>query len=172
MDNKTIILIDIREEFELLESHIESKDDNVLILNIPMRAMFANKRVLEKLSETHKIYLVCKSGNRTGKVKEKYFPTNDNIISLDGGVKALNENKVFQDRVEIISGKGGMGLGVQQYIQIAFIMMLFMLLVLTHLDVKKMHMEIIIACIILFITYQILSKGCLISSMIPLSSHF
>jgi len=164
--NPNIILIDLREEFELLEKHLKSNDENVLILNIPTRAIFANKDVINKLSETSEIYVMCRSGCRSGKVKDLYFPENENVISLEGGINDISENPEWKNKVEVVSEKGGMG--IQQYVQMTFIAILFVLLVLVHMDVKKLHMEIVIASIILFLTYQVMSKGCLIGSIIPL----
>jgi rhodanese-related sulfurtransferase len=161
------ILIDIREEFELLEKHLKSNNENLLIFNIPMRSIFANKDVINELSQTNEIYIMCRTGCRSNKVKKLYFEENNNVISLDGGINGITENPEWKDKVQLVLGKGGFG--VQQYIQITFVLILFVLLILIHMDVKKLHMEIIIASIILFLTYQILSKGCLISSMIPLS---
>jgi rhodanese-related sulfurtransferase len=165
MKQASVILIDLREEFELLEKQLKSTNEEVLILNIPTRAIFANKDVINDLSETSEIYVMCRSGCRSGKVKDLYFPKNENVISLKGGINDI-DNSIFKEDVKVISGKGG--IGVQQYVQMAFIAMFFVLLVLVHMDVNKLHMEIIIASIILFLTYQVMSKGCLIGSIVPL----
>ena len=163
MNQIKTIIIDIREEFELLETQIKSKDETLLVMNIPMRAIFANKAWISNVSKFIPIYLMCRSGNRSGKIKNKYFKNNNNVKSVDGGLKT----NLFKNKIQIVKGKGGIGL--QQYIQLAFVCMMSIILLLLYLDIDKKYVMGLIAAFVLFITYQVYTKGCLISSLIPLS---
>ena len=167
MDKIKTIIIDIREEFELLETQIKSTDPSLLVMNIPMRAIFANKNWINEISKTNTFYLVCRSGNRTQKVKDRYFKNNNNVKSTDGGIKKLETNPLFKNKIQIIKGNGGLGL--QQYLQLVFVCMLSLLLLLLYLGVDKKYIMVLIGGFILFILYQIYTKGCLISSFVPLS---
>ena len=164
MNQIKTILIDIREEFELLETMIISKDKSLLVMNVPSRAIFANKQWINNISNLHKIYLVCRSGNRTSKIKEKYFPNNKNVKSVIEGIKNIENNSLF--KIKLLKGKGG--IGIQQYIQLAFVCMLSLLLVLLYYGIDKKYIILLIMAFILFIVYQVYSKGCLISSLVPL----
>lgn len=173
MNNIKTVIIDLREEFELRDSHMESTDTSVLIVNIPMRAIFANKKWISFISETNTIYLICRSGVRSNKIKEKYFLENTNVISVDGGIKQLThtdnvDHILHQYKINIVKTNGGLGL--QQYMQIAFIAMLFMILILIYMDIDRTYLMITVGSFMTFIMYQIYSQSCLISSMIPLSN--
>ena len=111
-----MIVIDLRGEHELKEKYLESV--NADIINIPMRNIQFNKAYIRNLAKDHKVYLVCKSGNRSSKVKSKHFPNITNVISYDGGVN----NMKLDDLKVVESGKFGMGM--QQYMQIMFAMIL------------------------------------------------
>lgn len=161
------ILIDIREEFELLEKSILSLDQSLLVMNIPSRAIFANLEWINNISNLNKIYLVCRSGNRTQNIKDKYFANNKNVKSITGGIQKIGGNPLFKNKIKIMKGKGG--LGIQQYIQLAFVCMLSIVLILLYFGIDKKYVMIMIMGFILFILYQIYSKGCLISSLVPLS---
>lgn len=87
MNKIKTIIIDVREEFELLELQLISINPSLFIINIPMRAIFANQSWISDMSTEHTIYIMCKSGNRSGKIKTKYFINNENIKSLSGGIK-------------------------------------------------------------------------------------
>lgn len=167
---KTII-IDLREEFELLESRMESSDPSVLIVNIPMRSIFANTSWISRISQTNTVYLVCRSGVRSNKIKEKYFLNDSNVLSVDGGIKQLSvnpEHVLNKYKINVAKFNGGMGL--QQYMQMAFVLMLFVILVLMYMDIDRMYMMITVGSFMIFIMYQLYSQSCLISGMIPLSN--
>nr|QKF94903.1 rhodanese-related sulfurtransferase [Fadolivirus 2] len=167
MNKIKTILIDIREEFELLEKQIMATTSTVLVLNIPMRAIFANKTWIDQISKSTPVYIICRSGNRSKKVKDKYFKKNDNVISVDGGVKEIHKNKQFKDMVKIVNGQGGFGL--QQFMQLVFICMLLIIMTLMYFNVDKMYTMTLVLSFILFIIYQLYMQSCLISSILPLS---
>ena len=93
------IIIDIREEGELLDNIVVSSEK--IIINIPMRNIQFNIDAINKLSENYTIYLLCRSSNRSDKIKKLFFEENPKIISIKGGLKNLPEN------VELIQGKNG-----------------------------------------------------------------
>lgn len=109
---------------------------------------------------------MCKSGNRSSKVKEMYFAENPGVISLRGGINEIEGGNILDDKIIVIHGTGG--LGSQQYIQLAFLIFLVIVLGLFYFNVNKNYIIALLAIFILFIGYQILTKGCLISSLIPL----
>ena len=158
------IIIDLREEFELLELKMVSQDPSVLIINIPSRSIFANKSWISRLSKDHKIYLVCKKGIRATNIKNTYFKNNKNIV-IGGGVKA--ELKLPKNKVQLVNGPGG--LGMQQYVQLVFVCILLLLLVLHYFNADKKYIMGLLVLFILFIGAQVITKGCLISSIVPLS---
>lgn len=158
------IIIDLREEFEVLELKMVSQDPSVLIINIPSRSIFANKEWISKLSKDHKIYLVCKKGIRATKVKNTYFQNNDNVI-MGGGVKT--ELLLPKNKVKLVEGLGG--LGMQQYVQLVFVCILLLLLLLHYFNIDRKYIMGLLILFILFIGYQIYTKSCLIGSMIPLT---
>jgi len=106
MEFSDILIIDIREEFELLGKQMHSFDPSIFVLNIPMRSIFANIDWINELSQSHNMYIICRSGERAVRVKNKYFKDNKNIISLEGGVNKLEVNNIFGDKLKFIYGKG------------------------------------------------------------------
>ena len=54
MESKNIV-IDIREEHEILENKLEPNDNTTIIFNIPMRHVGFNKDLIKQLSKTNKI---------------------------------------------------------------------------------------------------------------------
>ena len=157
-----IYIIDLREEQEILQERIVSKNDDYVIIAIPSRYIFANVEFIEKISRDSKVYLLCRSGNRSSSIKNKYFKNIENIISVDGGLKSLER---FGDNIEILEGSGGFGM--QQYMQIVFVFVMIGLLLAIFMDVKKLYLLIGLVFFIGFIFYQIFSNSCILSKIIP-----
>jgi len=166
MEFSDIIIIDIREEFELLGKQMHSVDPSVFVINIPMRSIFANTDWINELSQSHNIYIICRHGIRASKVKDKYFKDNKNIISLDGGITKLEINNIFDNKIKLIHGKGGLGL--QQYTQIMFASILTVLAILLYFDIDKKYVISLIVLIVLFILYQLLTNVCYLFKFLPL----
>jgi rhodanese-related sulfurtransferase len=110
------VIIDIREEHELKEKYLNTNNSDIVLLNIPSRNIIFNKKFIENLSLKNKIYLVCKSGNRSGKIKELYFKNNKNINSLEGGIE-----NIINLNLDIDIRKGNNNFGMNQYMQLIFI---------------------------------------------------
>jgi len=157
-----IYIIDLREENELGKSRIISRNNNVTVISIPSRHIFANKEFITNLSNQGKVYLLCRSGNRSLQIKNKYFKNNENITSIDNGLKALEQ---FGDNIEII--KGSSGLGMQQYMQIVFAFIIIGTIIAIFMNVKKIYVLIALTLFLLFILYQIFSSSCILSKIIP-----
>jgi len=157
-----IYIIDLREENELGKSRIISRNNNVTVISIPSRHIFANKEFIINLSNQGKVYLLCRSGNRSLQIKNKYFKNNENITSIDNGLKALDQ---FGDNIEII--KGSSGLGMQQYMQIVFAFIIIGTIIAIFMNVKKIYVLIALTLFLLFILYQIFSSSCILSKIIP-----
>lgn len=158
-----IYLIDLREEQELTKSRIISKDENLTIISIPQRYIFANKEFIDNISKDSKVYLLCRSGNRSGNIKNKYFKNNDNVISIEGGLKSLEQ---FGDKIELVYGKGGFGM--QQYMQIVFAFVIIGTIIAIFMNVKKLYLMIGLGLFVAFILYQIFSNSCILSKFVPL----
>ena len=166
MESKKII-IDIRDESELLEKKLSSTDKDIIIFNIPMRNIFFNKETIKKLSENNKVYILCRSGNRSQKVKDLYFKKNKNIISIARGINNLNENKEFKN---IIINSGNGGFGIQQYMQLIFVIILFIIILLLYANIGNNYIIYFSIFVLIFILYQLVSKSCIISKIVPLPS--
>ena len=86
------LIIDLREEHELLESRLISPDGTYEIINIPSRHIFANIGWISKQTEKRPVWFICASGRRSQAIKEHYFGRNDGIKSSEGGLKLLGGN--------------------------------------------------------------------------------
>jgi rhodanese-related sulfurtransferase len=156
MNFKTL-WIDIRDEHELAENQIMAPNDETLIINIPSRNIFANVQWIKSVAKDKKIILICRSGNRSLNVKRMYFANDENIESLDGGIKNAQIK---------LKGLGG-GLGLQQILQLVFAFILVCILCASFfLQLDNLRYAII--GIIFFILYQVISKSCLIGKYVPL----
>jgi len=160
-----IYFIDLREEQELTQSRIIPKNDEITVLSIPSRYIFANKKYIEKISKDSSVYLLCRSGNRSSQIKNKYFPNNNNVISIDGGIKSLNQ---FNDKIEILKGNGGYGM--QQYMQFVFTFILALTITAIYYNLPKYYLISALTLFIVFILYQVFANSCLLSKIIPYKS--
>lgn len=154
-------LIDIRDEHELLDVRFVSNNIELFIVNIPGRVIFANKEWIEKKSEESQIFILCRTGNRSSKIKNKYFKNNNNISSI--GLDSLKE-------FDIITIKGKGGFGIQQYIQLIFSIIILGIIISIYLNVPKLYLLIGLLVFLIFIIYQVFSKSCLMSKVIPFHS--
>jgi rhodanese-related sulfurtransferase len=156
------IWIDIRDEHELAESQIVSPNDEILVINIPSRNMFANVDWIKSMEANGvKVTLICKSANRSQNVKKLYFSTNENIVSLDGGIS--------NPGITIKKLNSWGGFGIQQILQLVFVIILTCILVASfYLQINKLRYAMV--GVIFFILYQIVSKSCLIGKYVPLKS--
>lgn len=155
------IWIDIRDEHELAESQIMSPNDETLVINIPSRNIFANVEWIKSVEKNGvKVTLICRTANRSQNVKKLYFSTNENIISLDGGISNPDIT---------IKKLNSLGFGIQQILQLVFVIILTCILVASfYLQINKLRYTIM--GVIIFILYQIVSKSCLIGKYVPLKS--
>ena len=113
-----IYFIDLREEQELTQSRIIPKNDEITVLSIPSRYIFANKEYIEKISKDSSVYLLCRSGNRSSQIKNKYFSNNNNVISIDGGIKSLHP---WRFKMPILNNKNIQGLPVAERVNYGFV---------------------------------------------------
>jgi hypothetical protein len=92
--------------------------------------------------------------------KKLYFSTNENIVSLDGGITnpGIKIKKV-----------NSWGFGIQQILQLVFAVILTCILIASfYLQINKLRYAMM--GVIFFILYQIVSKSCLIGKYVPLKS--
>ena len=165
-----ILIIDIREEHEVMTERVEARGNpDIQIVNIPMRHIAYNVDWINKMSAKMPVHIICASGNRSGKVKDKYFASNQGIKSFDGGVNLLKSGKAGQ-----VSGltvvPGGQGkFGMNQYMQMMFAAILLVIAGVVYMVADKRVSLGVIATIVAFIGFQLFSKSCLLSKLIPLN---
>jgi len=159
------IIIDIREESELKEKHLETDSVELEIINIPMRHIQFNIPYIKRLADNGKVYLMCKSGTRANKVKNKYFSNNDNVVTLEGGITKIKESEFKDDVKEISSGKKS-NLGMQQYMQIMFMFIMVIGFVLIIYDQRYAMLYVMI--VIVMILYQLFTKSCVLGKFMML----
>jgi rhodanese-related sulfurtransferase len=153
------IIIDVREESELKEKHLETDSVELEIINIPMRHIQFNIPYIKRLADNGKVYLMCKSGTRANKVKNKYFSNNDNVVTLEGGITKIKDSEFKDDVKEISSGKKS-NLGMQQYMQIMFMFIMLISFVLIIYDQRYAMLYVMI--VIVLILYQLFTKSCVL----------
>lgn len=153
------IILDVREESELKEKHLETDSVELEIINIPMRHIQFNIPYIKRLADNGKVYLMCKSGTRANKVKNKYFSNNDNVVTLDGGITKIKDSEFKDDVKEISSGKKS-NLGMQQYMQIMFMFIMIIAFVLIIYDQRYAMLYVMI--VIVMILYQLFTKSCVL----------
>ena len=159
------IILDVREESELKEKHLETDSVELEIINIPMRHIQFNIPYIKRLADNGKVYLMCKSGTRANKVKNKYFSNNDNVVTLDGGITKIKDSEFKDDVKEISSGKKS-NLGMQQYMQIMFMFIMLISFVLIIYDQRYAMLYVMI--VIVMILYQLFTKSCVLGKFMML----
>jgi len=166
-----ILVVDLREEHELLSSRLFGRDSKVAILNIPSRSIFANVDYLISHSAKMPVWLICASGRRSKAIKERYFPQNDGIKSVPIGIQdiGVKENASFGEfpveRVVKQDGQGG--LGIQQVMQYAFVAMLILIGCIVWFAPEKHYTLAVITLLVVGILSQAVTKSCLMSRLLP-----
>lgn len=184
MNVKPELIIDIREEHELLEKKIVPVNQKYEVINIPSRHIFSNTEWIRKQSEMRPVWIICASGRRSKAIKDQYFPRNDGIKSSENGIKNIydyedtdkpNNNLDMTTSVDanannlrIEYGKGG--LGMQQYMQLAFSAMLVLCGVLVYMNVSKNIVLVCISVMVVFVVGQTYTQSCLLGKIIPKST--
>ena len=164
-----MIIIDIREESELLDKYLETQNKETIILNIPMKNIKFYKESIEKPAETQKVFLICASSNRSNKLKDLYFKDNENIISVPFGLKSLDKEGKHIGREElndVIIKKGSGHYGFQQKMQIFFALILFSILFMIYFNISKNILLGVIGGFIIVIGLQVVTKSCVLSKIL------
>ena len=166
-----VLVVDLREEHELLSSRLLGNDSKIEILNIPSRSIFANIDYLVAQSAKMPVWLICASGRRSKAVKERYFSNNNEIKSVPVGVQDIEvkENASFGEfPVErVVKQKGSGGLGIQQMIQYAFVAMLLLVGLAVWFVPKKQYAVAIIFLLAIGVGSQAVTKSCLMNRLLP-----
>jgi len=159
-----MIILDVREEDEIAEYYVNPVNDNLQMLYIPSRMIFANVPYLKKVARTEKIWIMCKSGRRAQKVKDKYFADVDSIKVIKGGIIGIEEEEgVEREFYEIV--KNGRKYSPQQVMQFVFA---FMLIVLVFIYWFYNRYFLIAAGVIIgIVLVQAFTKFCLLGMIIP-----
>lgn len=162
------LLIDLREEAELLENGLESMSDDLQILHIPSRVLFANVIEINRqlnAGQVSQVWLVCQSGRRSSRAKTLYFPDDDRVVSVAGGVEAVIGQFPHQVKhVKAISARYGM----QQYMQLMFAMLLFLLSSAIQMELLSLDsVRIVTMALAGLIFLQVSLKQCWLSLIVP-----
>jgi len=169
--SNNILIVDLREEHELLSSRLVGADSKVQIVNIPSRSMFANVDYLVAQSAKMPVWLICASGRRSKAIKERYFPRNDGVKSVPIGIQdiGVKENASFGEfPVErVVKQQGQGGLGIQQFMQYAFVGILLLIASVVWFAPKKHYALAVIAILSAGILSQAVTKSCLMSRLLP-----
>jgi len=160
--SKNIVLIDIRNDTECMEKYLISNNKSITIYNIPMNHISFNKKWIIDLSKDAYVYIICRSGTRSDRIKNAYFKDIQNIISLEGGISNI---KIFEG-IAIIVDRGGWG--KMQYVQFAFLIIILTIFMLIYNYYSRIDMILILILIISFMLYQLITKTCYIDKIIPL----
>ena len=161
-----LIILDIREDFEVLENNLISNSPNVFIVNIPSSLLFSNISWIEKMTQKNtKILIICTSSKRSKVIKQKYFLNNNNVIVLDDGVKG----NLSKYNIKLVKGSGGFGL--THYYIISFLLILFTILLLHLSRLNKKMMSPYIIFIILFFIYTLFIHKFFIINYLTKKNH-
>ena len=168
------LVIDLREEHELLENRLVSPDGTYEIINIPSRHIFANVKWISKQTEKRPVWLICASGRRSQAIKDQYFGRNDGIKSSEGGLKLLSRNgsvgkglSVDSSHIKVQSGTGGYG--IQQIMQMMFALMLSVITIAIFFGLKREYLLVMCGVILAGVVGQLVTKSCLLGKLVPKS---
>jgi rhodanese-related sulfurtransferase len=171
------LVIDIREEHELLGSRLVSPGNRLVspgetyeIINIPSRHIFANVEWINKQTEKRPVWLVCASGRRSQAIKEQYFGRNDGIKSSEGGLKFVTGSKnvsVDPSRIEVQPGTGGYG--IQQIMQMMFAIMLSVITIAIFFGLKREYLLLMCGTMLAAVVGQLVTKSCVLGKLVPKS---
>jgi len=172
------LVIDLREEHELLEKRLVSPDGAYGIINIPSRHIFANVEWISKQTGKRPVWLICASGRRSQAIKDQYFKHNNGIKSSEGGLKLLSGNKdgkgrenmsVDPSRIEVQSGTGGYG--IQQIMQMMFTLMLFVITIAIFFGLKREYLLLMCGTMLAAVVGQLVTKSCILGKLVPKAGH-
>jgi len=97
-----IIIIDIRTSEEIYAKRAISYSDNTILIFIPVSHIKFNQKMIRQLSQKNKIYILCKKSIRSSMVKKTFFPTDNNIISIDGGINQLEKMNDLMRNLKLV----------------------------------------------------------------------
>lgn len=161
------LVIDLREEHELLKGRIVSPDGHYEIVNIPSRHIFANVDWIRLQTEKRPVWLICASGRRSQSVKDQYFSRNDGIKSSNGGLKFVSDGTTAVDPAHITLQEGTGGLGIQQAMQVAFAIMLSAITISVFFGLKREFVLALCGVMLSAVLGQLITQSCLLGKIIP-----
>jgi rhodanese-related sulfurtransferase len=172
------LVIDLREEHELLESRLVSPDGTYEIINIPSRHIFANVKWITKQTEKRPVWLICASGRRSQAIKDQYFGRNNGIKSSEGGLtlwgrdgsgdrSGTGNTSVDPSRIEVQPGTGGYG--IQQIMQMMFALMLSVITIAIFFGLKREYLLLMCGAMLAAVVGQLVTKSCLMGRLVPKS---
>lgn len=160
------LVIDLREEHELLESRLVSQDGVYEIINIPSRHIFSNVDWITKQTMKRPVWLICASGRRSQAVKEQYFGSNDGIKSSDNGLK-FGSGGVSVDPSHITVQHGRGGFGIQQIMQMMFAVMLSVITISIFFGLKREYLLLLCGVMLTAVVGQLWMKSCVLGKLLP-----
>jgi rhodanese-related sulfurtransferase len=159
----SIYIIDIREEEEIVEKYLVSAKSEYQIMNIPLRYIGFNQVYINNLTQDGVVYLICRSGNRSNRVKLDFFMNNNNVKSLEGGLNGLT---IFDGNVAIITENGAYT--PKTYMKMVILIIIIYMLVATYINLDSKYIYATLAPVLIFIIYQLVSSSCLMDKIVPI----
>lgn len=164
---KTLI-VDLREEVELLDVQVKSNVPDTVVVNIPARNMFGSIEFINSEMEHYQlVYLLCRSGKRAKAIKQRYFPHLQKVEVFPGGWKAIDANKSKYPTLKLMHTKKMFNYGPQQYMQFVIVAFLTALILMLYFKVDRKYVMMAVGAMAVFIAWQVVTKSCLMTSFIP-----
>jgi rhodanese-related sulfurtransferase len=149
----TILFIDIRNYDEVASKRLVTRDD---VLYIPMNMIKFNLDYLKKVIPSYEnVYIMCRSGQRSKIIKDKYFLDYDNVKVSPKQINTLSENE------SIVSSSSFFSL--TRKIQIIAGTLILGLFILYHYSEKAIYCYLALG---LFMVYVGISGNCFMSSIL------
>jgi hypothetical protein len=119
------------------------------------------------LTKNGKVFIICRSGNRSSNAKKKYFSSNDRITFLDFGTKDIDKlNKFGLIKIESFNVSFIKSQGITQYMQLMFAFIIALHGLAIYNNVKKEHLLIFDIVFTIFILYQVITKSCFLTKVL------
>lgn len=119
------------------------------------------------MTKNGKVFIICRSGNRSSNAKKKYFSSNDRITFLDFGTKDIDKlNKFGLIKIESFNVSFIKSQGITQYMQLMFAFIIALHGLAIYNNVKKEHLLIFDIVFTIFILYQVITKSCFLTKVL------
>lgn len=157
--NSKTLFLDIRNHDEIDKKHFNS-DINVLYMPANM-VKYNIPFLLNEFEKYNDIKIICQSGNRSKKIKDKYFK-NENKIQIS----SVQFNDIDKDKDVVISNEIHMNL--TRKIQLISGTMILLLFLITYFYKKAIYGYLLLGVMMLYVS---LSGNCFMSSYLTSNEY-